>query len=414
MIVELKKEIEKRVGFEVQNRGDCELISYAILELLDISISYNTIRRLYGLAPYTNANSQTLNTLAQFVGYNNFLHFTQNFSYKEKTKLFQITYKSLYDDNEAEILELVKRTKRSDEDFVDFITLLIRELFYKKKYSLINAIFNLKELHYSKFSYSELLYIGNSVGLILREENRVHKILIKNINFLSCIYLTFVDYSSLNSYYGEWARSLKRITTSEEIVLFNNAVLQFKRFLNNKKIKVLDEDLIYRKDLHPILCSRLLALQLLTTNKPDVTELLTNYYKIHSARKNSTDYSYELYTTAILTKNRKVMQFLVEKLDLTIEFLYQKHHLNSFYLMSAFYYKLSDNNVEALKNFKRFSLSECRFSYEEFIKLFYIIYTHEDSKIPSEKNQLIMSYKKLSDKLNYPYFSENYLLDYFD
>tara|TARA_B110000027_G_C15835407_1_gene176056 strand:+ start:135 stop:458 length:324 start_codon:yes stop_codon:yes gene_type:complete len=94
MIVELKKEIEKRVGFEVQNRGDCELISYAILELLDISISYNTIRRLYGLAPYTNANSQTLNTLAQFVGYNNFLHFTQNFSYKEKTKLFQITYKA--------------------------------------------------------------------------------------------------------------------------------------------------------------------------------------------------------------------------------------------------------------------------------------------------------------------------------
>ena len=414
MIVELKKEVESKFGKKVENRGDCELISNAILELLDIEISYNTLRRLYELAPYAKPNTKTLNTLAQFVGYNNYFHFSQNYSFKDKTKLFQITYKTLYDDNEAEILELVKRTKRSAEDFVDFITLLIRELFYKKKYSLINAIFSLKELHYSNFSYSELLYIGNSVGLVLRKENRVHKTLVKNINFLNCIYLTFVDYSSLNSYYGKWASSLKRTSTSEEIIVFNNAVLQFKNFLNNKKIKVLDEDLIYRKDLHPILCSRLLALQFLTNNKPDVTEILTNYYKVHSARKNSTDYSYELYTTAILTKNRKVMRFLIEKSDLTIEFLYQKHHLNSFYLMSAFYYKLSDNNVEALKKFKRFSLSECRFSYEEFIKLFYIIYTHEDSKIPSEKKQLIMRYKKLSDKLNYPYFSENYLLNYFD
>ncbi|MDG1309054.1 MAG: hypothetical protein P8P13_00995 [Flavobacteriaceae bacterium] len=413
MIIELKKEVEAKFGKKVENRGDCEMISNTILELLDVEISYNTLRRMYELVPYTKPNTKTLNTLAQFVGYNNYFHFSQNYSFKEKTKLFQITYKSLYDDNEAEILELVKRTKRSAEDFVDFITLLLRELFYKKKYSLINAIFNLKELHYSNFSYSELLYVGNSVGLILRKENRVHKILIKNINFLNCIYLTFVDYSSLNSYYGKWASSLKRINTSEEIELFNNAVLQFKNFLNNKKIKVLDKDLIYRKDLHPILCSRLLALKFLTPNTPNVTSILTNYYKVHSIRKNSTDYSYELFTTAILTKNIKVMQFLVEKSDLTIKLLHQKHHLNSFYLMSAFYYKLSDNKAEALKNFNHFSLNECRYSYEEFIKLIYLIYMYEDSKLASEKNQIRMRYKTLSEKLNYPYFSEAYLFDYF-
>ena len=79
------------------------------------------------------------------------------------------------------------------------------------------------------------------------------------------------------------------------------------------------------------------------------------------------------------------MQFLVEKSDLTIKLLHQKHHLNSFYLMSAFYYKLSDNKAEALKNFNHFSLNECRYSYEEFIKLIYLIYTYEDSKLASEK-----------------------------
>ena len=38
--------------------------------------------------------------------------------------------------------------------------------------------------------------------------------------------------------------------------------------------------------------------------------------------KNSTDYSYELYTTVILTKNKKAMKFLIQVLDSKIDFLY--------------------------------------------------------------------------------------------
>ena len=68
--------------------------------------------------------------------------------------------------------------------------MLIRELFRKKKYTLIDKIFNLDETNSENFNYSELLYLGNSVGLILREEQRVHETLGKNINFLNCIYLS--------------------------------------------------------------------------------------------------------------------------------------------------------------------------------------------------------------------------------
>ena len=413
MITELKREVESNYGKKIENRGDCEKISNAILELLDIEISYNTLRRLYKLAPQSKPNKKTLNTLAQFVGYNNYSHFTQTYSFKEKTKLFQITYKSIYEEHDSEILDLVKNTKRSTENFIDFITLLVRELFYKQKYELIDAIFSLEELHYSKFSYSEILYVGNSIGLILRRENRIHNMLIKNINFLNCIYLTFVDYSSLNSYYGEWAFALKHSKTSEEIEVFNNAVLEFKKFLNKKTLKPTNKKLIFRKDLHPILISRLLALQLLSDTKFKTTKLLTKYHKIHLKTKHSMDYFYELYTTSILTKDVEVMKFLINKLDVNIEYLYQKHHLNSFYLMSAFYYKLTNNKVEELKNFNRFSLNECRYSYEEFIKIIVLIYLYRNSKSDSEKKQLLEHYITLSKKLNYPYFSEDFILNYF-
>ena len=73
--------------------------------------------------------------------------------------------------------------------------------------------------------------------------------------------------------------------------------------------------------------------------------------------------------------------------------------------MSAFYYKLTNNKVEELKNFNRFSLNECLYSYEEFIKILVLIYLYGSSKSDSEKKQLLEHYITLSKKLNYPYFS---------
>ena len=411
MITELKKEVESKFGKKIEKRGDCEMISNAILEFLDIEISYNTLRRLYGLAPYTKPNTKTLNTLAQFVGYNNYYHFSKKYIFKDITKIFQITYKCLYDNNEAELLELVKNTKRSNEDFVDFIILVIRELFYRKRYTLINAIFNLKELHYTKFSYTELLCIGNSIGLILREENRVDKILTKNINFINCIYLTFVDYSSLNSYYGKWAISLKKSKISKEIRVFNNAVLQFKNFLNNKEIKELDEYLIYNQDIHPILCSRLLASKLLVNdngNSINTSQILDSYFELHSKKSSLVDYSYELFTTAILTKNYVLMKYLIEKTNLntTIEFYYQKSHLNSYYLMSIFYFKYTQNSVEEKRHNRLFSINDCMYSYEDFITILYHIYVFGSTKIGSKKDRIKKEYIQLSKQLTTPTFQK--------
>ena len=153
----LKKRVEKKIGKPIKTRGDCELVSNAVLETLDIDISYSTIKRLYGLAPYTNPNSKTKNTLAQFVGYKNYAHFSQNHGYKDKIDLTQLTYKAVYLGNEQAILELIIETKKSAENFIGFIVILTRELFHNKNYRLIDEIFKLKALNFNSFSYSEVL-----------------------------------------------------------------------------------------------------------------------------------------------------------------------------------------------------------------------------------------------------------------
>jgi len=415
----LKKLVETKIGRTVKTRGDCQLISDTILESLDVEISYSTIKRVYGLNASTKSNTKTLNTLSKFIGYNNYFHFIQTYNFENNNNLNFQVFRIISKMDQLEIIELINDTKKSSENFNNFIIILIRELLHHKNYKLINKIFQLEALKYDTFSYSEVLYIGNSIGLLLRKQAKIDHILLNNTNFLSCVYLTFIDYSNLNGYYGEWTEIINVNQPKKEIALFTGSLLEFRNFLNNKKLKELDEDLIYNKELHPILCSRLLASKLLVNdngNSINTSQILDSYFEVHSKKSSLVDYSYELFTTAILTKNYVLMKYLIEKTNLntTIEFYYQKSHLNSYYLMSIFYFKYTQNSVEEKRHNRLFSINDCMYSYEDFITILYHIYVFGSTKIGSKKDRIKKEYIQLSKQLNYPYFSESYLLNYFD
>ena len=330
----LKKNIEKKLGQKILNRGDCELLSNAILETIDIEISYNTIRRLFGLAPNVKANKKTLNTLAKFIGYKHYIHFTQMYLKEEKLHLSVLVFRAVYHADKTKIIKLVQNTKSSPEDFVSFIIILSRELLYNKQYSILNQVFELEELAYDNFSYSEVLFIGNSIGLLLRKQHLKDEAFLHNTNFLRCVYLTFVDYSSLNGYYADWTGVINKSKKTKELQIFTKAILEFRKFLNKKTVTDSFEDLAFNQNLHPILCSRLLSIKIIANKYDNLEQILDTYYKIHSGKESLfLDYSFELFITAITTKNRALMHYLIKRIDLDENklFYYHKHHLNLFY-----------------------------------------------------------------------------------
>ena len=87
MIDLLKKELELKLGQKIKNRGDAELLAHAIQETIDHQISYNTIRRFFGVSTNVKPNNNTLNILAKFIGFKNYIHFTQTHSFREKKNL---------------------------------------------------------------------------------------------------------------------------------------------------------------------------------------------------------------------------------------------------------------------------------------------------------------------------------------
>ncbi|EAR11715.1 hypothetical protein PI23P_00885 [Polaribacter irgensii 23-P] len=416
MFALLKQGIEKKIGQQVLDRGDCELLANAILETLDIEISYNTIRRLFGLAPNVKPNRNTLNILAKFIGYKNYIHFTQTHLQKEQQNMSVVIYRAVYDANPVEIIKLVQKTKKSTEDFVGFLIILSRELLYNKQFAILNKVFELEELEYNSFSYSEILYLGNSIGLLLRNQPLKDNELLHNTNFLRCVYLTFVDYSTLNGYYKNWTKIIHKNTKSKELQVFTKAILTFRSFLNNKKITDPFENLAYSKTLHPILCSRLFSIKIVANKYDDLNAILNKYYQIHSGKKSLLlDYSFELLITAITTKNIVLMRYLIKTIDLNENelFYYQKHHLNLFYLMCVYYYKFTNDKNQQKKYLALFDFNYVRYSYEDYIKLLYNVFLYSEAKTTSLKEAIKNNYVLSNKSLKYPYFSETYLINYF-
>jgi len=415
MIDILLQKVKNKIGREIKTRGDCQLIANAIYETLDVDLSYNTIRRLYGLAPAVNPSINTLNAIAKFCGYKNFAHFTQTHRHAKKSNTSQLIYRAIYHCDAVEIVNLVKSTKKTSEDFISFIINLTRELLYNGQYLILDQVYLLKELNYENFSYSEILELGNSIGLQLRKVKIKEDSLLINTNFLRCVYLTFVDYSNLNGYYGAWATLISQENNTKEIRTFTRAILELKQFLNNKEAKDNFGDLAFGKDLHPILCSRLIAIKILTHNKDETIDILDKYYTVHSLKKSlQVDYSYELFFIAIITKNTTVMRYLINIIDGTTSFYYQKHHMNSFYLMCMFYYKLTQDKSNQKKYALLFDPLYIRYSYEDFILVLHNIYLYADTTDMKRMAIVRADYTQLCKKLQYPYFSEELLEEYFN
>ena len=131
----------------------------------------------------------------------------------------------------------------------------------------------------------------------------------------------------------------------------------------------------------------MLALKLLVNEPKNTSEILNTYHKVHLKKSNKLDYYYELHTTAILTKNLQLMAFLIDKMtiDQKPDFYYQKNHLNSFYLMCAFYYKIQEDTLNEKKYIHLFSLDDCHYSYQEFITIIHQIYVFGTTKTTSKK-----------------------------
>lgn len=82
-----------------------------------------------------------------------------------------------------------------------------------RKVQMVNLIFNSKKLGFARFSYSESIYVGNAIRILLRDfdlPSEDYITLLRNKRFVQNVLSIFVDYASLNSGYGSIVLSAQK------------------------------------------------------------------------------------------------------------------------------------------------------------------------------------------------------------
>jgi len=413
MEVLLRSFIVEKIGFDITDVDSSKLLSEIILEETGNNVSYNTIRRFFGLVKSVKPRIYTLDILSTFVGFKSYGYFKLNSNLNIRWKLQLKLTQLILQDNPKELLIFIQENLHKQAEFKFILAHLLRELLLTNKIKLLNEIFELKEMNILNFNWDDTVLIGNSVGSLLSKLNLTSKEeenLVLNENFQDLVITLFVDYSGLSSFYIHIIQLIEQNSKRSDIVAFCRGILNLANFLSEGSMNNF-YTLKMHDAYHPILKSRILAQSILKQEKNKLKKL-EEYYTINNKKGVlEIDYLFEIIVTAIILKDFEVMEWIIAKVrnHKNYKFFYKHEHYENFMFMNIlFYFKNKDQ--EALSNF---SFSGFNTSYEPMLTLFYLIYDYHRNNEQMKKKEILVKYLSLAQKVYKPFFTKEYLLNYF-
>ena len=417
MELKLKKITENKIGFKITSLSESKRLSEIILISHDLNLNYNTIRRFFGVVKSVKASNYTLDTLAIFNGYKSYNDFLINFGLQDKWKTELLIIDLIHEKSDKELLKFINEKIHLERDFYLKFIQIIRELILIKNYKLLVKIFKLKQTQQIYFSFDDLVLIGLSIGKLLKkinlENTEFHKLLLLK-NFQDLVITINVEYSNLNTYYEKVISLIYKNSKRKDLLEFCKGVLNVNIYLQNKKNQQF-YTLTYDDNFHPILKSRIYSQHILT-NKIDLINTLENYFILNKKEdKLPIEYFFEIIFSSILTKNFKVMDWIIKKVNSHRNYnqFFKFEHYQNFIFMKLLFHRKNNDSLSIDNILEYFTFNDFNRSYKGVIDQYIYIFKYHTNNFNQENNYLDL-YLKNSKKMNLPLFTEKYLLTYFD
>jgi hypothetical protein len=410
---ELKNITEEKIGFRIKTLKDSKRLSQIIAKENDVDISYNTIRRFFGVVKNVQASNFTLDTLSRFNSFENYSDFIVNhklmYRWRQEFEISKIIHRG----EDDKLLEYIDRSISQTKSFNLKLIQIIRELLLIGNFNLIRRVFELKKMNADNFNYDSKVLIGMSIGYLISVVNKKNKAfneLVLNENFQDLVITIFVDYGNLRSYYSEIIKIIHTKSSRKDVQVFCEGILNLNLFLNKENSQsfyILKEE----NDFHPILKSRIFA-QYLLMEDSEIIIKLKNYYQKHLENGFiPIEYLFEINFTSILTRNFEVMKWIIEKIkpETDYTFFYKYEHYNNFIFMKLIYYTKM-NEYEKIAAIDKNLIIQRFKSYEEMALLY-----HNICKFKWDNDKKYFeSYMKIAKKINPGFFTKKYFFDYFN
>ncbi len=364
------KLIHEVYGIHVVDAYACQRLSEELLTRSKISISYNTIRRIFGIIKGSNQASRfTLDGLSKGLGYIDFADF------QVSVNQFEIDYFN-------QLLILNRLKKRKDNEIILHI---IQELQFEQwenayqlksivdlclevnNYELLEAIFQLNfNLQKEEIAW-KLYVVFQSIFIQAQQGNKelidfVNQLMTCNEMAQRILLQLFVDEEALNGYYGEWIEAAS-IDLVDDLEMFKNLMLIQRAVINQENRlalsllercnEILAPNNIY---IHPILKGRLAAWNWILLKDanclnfyfdglktvPDQLFCLVFFYRILD------DFGQDL------TQFDLMERYIFDEKKIAFRFP-EKENLNIYYLLRAQYFKQKNNELEKKKALDKFN-----------------------------------------------------------
>ena len=413
MIKVLKIITQKKVGFNIENYNCSKRLSEIVYLDTGIEVSYNTLRRFFGVVKSVKPSNHTLNALAIFNGFLDYNDFIMNYHLRNRwMQEFEIA--DLYNQSNTQILEFINTNLNFRRQFIQKLVQIIRELILIRNYDLLNQIFNLPKMAFNQFNFDDVAYFGNCVGPIIKSikmSSSEAQSLILNDNFIDLILCIYVDYNNLNKHYGNCLKLIQSRSKRKDLIQFSRAVLNLNFFLTHKKNQFYTPN--FDKEFHPILQSRIIAQSLFIKPLESIASLNNYSQNLNPSEKTNIDFYFEIITTSLVTKNFEVMNWIIKRFESKTNYtnFYKFEHYEHYTLMLMIFLKYQQDINQLNLWLKSVSFDNFYRPYKILLMQYVYILKYHTSK--NNKDSLKSKYMDVS-KYFYPeFFTEDYLLSYF-
>lgn len=423
MIDVLKLELEKTFSRKILDRGDCEVLVQDIYEKTGAVLSYNTLRRMFGLAEYRKPRVSTLDALAVYLGFESYQDFTKRFTEVDSWPMWEHLYVMLSEGDSQEILKYLHLRKRQQDHFSVVFTIVVRELLNRRDLSSILLIFRDPMFQFSAMPYDQVAQIGVIIGLHFRtfDAPEMEEVLLLEPNFRDLVFKIFVDYGRLNGKYGEWIDFLTQVKgLDEETRVFLNCLQIWRKLINQipiepKELKQLPE---LDQAQHPILFGRLYGLKILCEKQQKEKKLLNELMETRLMNQPNyvTELLYEPAVQALVLDIDTHEQILLDN-KTKINQIHNWYHLSQVAIHRVYQVKMHirlGHFIKAKNILDGIPYGHMRHGYREFIELFVSFFRLKIAQGLNENSQaLALDFNKRRIQLNYAILTPDYFENYF-
>jgi hypothetical protein len=410
----LKEKVERKFGSAIKDVATLKILLASINKNSDLELSYNTLRRFFGFLPSTKPNINTLNSLSEYLGFNNFYSFSNQFHFPNwETWLYVLRLKQQKEITE-EAIHFFNRQLQNEYFALYFID-VATHFFYQKNIAVCLNLFNVE---IDKISRPEQLKICLALGITLRQFYEKDKAfifsLLESDRFRRTVIYNFIDYSYFNSGYMKLIERSIQLEKEEEHLLFLNLLSTYHAFLNGQPKELLSFSISYDlKSVYPIVQGRYYANQLYSKPLDEQTTIFEQIL-IESESLNKCEFFFEIIPAILLLKRIDWIEIIFSKYYEEIFEINEFNRLTHLGVYQIAYALLSikeGSHKRAVSELKKVNIDLVFDSYIDYIKLFSFIASYHLEK---EKIGIKEQYTELANKLGFKVFNLDLLEHYFE